>query len=339
MPDFLLRKNASLRELNTFGFDQTAEALLEVTEAEQLTDIYEDARLPRPFHVLGGGSNVLLTGPVLGTVLMNRIKGIELISEDDDIVRVRVGGGVVWHDWVLFAIAQGWCGVENLALIPGTVGAAPIQNIGAYGVEVKDVIDEVVAWHGALGKFIRLSALECRFGYRDSIFKQELKGEVFVTEVCFRLRKHAQLHTEYGAIREELQAMDAEPSVEQVAQAVIRIRRSKLPDPAQIGNAGSFFKNPVIDASLFESLLQRFSNMPSYAQPDGMVKLPAGWLIEHCGWKGFRDRDVGVHTRQALVLVNYGHATGAEIWNLSERIIASVQERFGIVLEREVQVW
>lgn len=339
MPDYSLQNNVSLRAYNTFGFDVTAEAILELNNAAQLAHISMDESLPRPFRVLGGGSNVLLSGPVTGTLLLNRIKGIEHISEDEDSVLLRVGAGEVWHEWVRYAIAKGYGGIENLALIPGTVGAAPIQNIGAYGVEVKSVIREVQAWHWGRQAFITLSADECRFGYRDSIFKQELKGQVVVTHVCFRLQKHAQLHTEYGAIREALQAMGAIPSVENVARAVIRIRQSKLPDPKQIGNAGSFFKNPVISRAAFEQLQSQHPDIPTYPLPDGQVKLPAGWLIEHCGWKGFREGDAGVHARQALVLVNYGHATGTAIWSLSERIIASVQEQFGITLEREVQVW
>lgn len=338
-PTFSLRRNASLRELNTFGLDCTAEALVELSNAAQLPVIAADTSLPRPFHVLGGGSNVLLTAPLRGTVLLNRIRGIEKISEDAESLSLRVGAGESWHELVQYAIGNALGGIENLALIPGTVGAAPIQNIGAYGVEVKDAISEVQAWHWERGEMISLRGDECRFGYRDSIFKQELKGKVVVTHVCFRLSKHPKLHTEYGAIRDELAIMGAEPSVQSIAQAVINIRRSKLPDPAQIGNAGSFFKNPTVSESDFEMLRTRFPLMPFYSLPDGNVKLPAGWLIEHCGWKGFREGDTGIHAKQALVLVNYGSATGEKVWALSERIIESVRAEFGISLEREVQVW
>lgn len=334
-----IQKDASLKPYNTFGFDYPAAALIPFHDPAELAAIAEDLSLPRPFHVLGGGSNVLLTGAVKGTVLLNRIPGIELIEEDEDSVVLRVGAGEVWHHFVEHVIAQGWGGVENLSLIPGTVGAAPIQNIGAYGVEVKDVIHSVEAWHWEQRNFIRIAAADCHFGYRDSIFKAALKDKAVVTRVNFRLSKKPVLHTEYGAIRDELQAMDVPASLANVAAAVVRIRRSKLPDPAQIGNAGSFFKNPVVPAALFEELRQRFPEMPSYTSPDGGRKLPAGWLIEHCGWKGFREGDAGVHARQALVLVNYGKAAGSDIKKLSERIMDSVAQEFGISLEREVQMW
>jgi UDP-N-acetylmuramate dehydrogenase len=339
MPANIFRSNASLKGLNTFGLDYPAEAIVEISDPAQLAALSADASLPRPFHILGGGSNVLLTAPVKGTVLLNRIGGIETISEDAESLTLRVGAGEVWHELVQYAISNGLGGIENLALIPGTVGAAPIQNIGAYGVEAKDVITGVQGWHWERGEMISLHGDECCFGYRDSIFKQELKGKVVITQVCFRLSKQPALHTEYGAIRDELQSMGAEPSVQSIAQAVINIRRSKLPDPAQIGNAGSFFKNPTISESDFASLRARFPLMPSYPLPDGQVKLPAGWLIEQCGWKGFREGEAGVHANQALVLVNYGRASGDEIWSLSERIVASVHAAFGIVLEREVHVW
>ena len=328
--------NAPLRMLNTFGFDVLADNLVELSNIAQFSAMDS---LPRPLRVLGGGSNVLLTSHVHGTVILNRLKGISIVDEDEADVWVRSGAGEVWHDLVLYAIGNGLGGIENLALIPGTVGASPIQNIGAYGVEVKDAITAVEAWDWKAGAIRTFTNEECRFGYRDSIFKHELKDRVVVTAVTFRLSKHPKLHTEYGAIREELAVIGAAPSVQSIAQAVINIRRSKLPDPAVIGNAGSFFKNPTITQSAFEDLHDAFPGMPCYPAGAGMVKVPAGWMIEHCGWKGYRDEDAGVHAKQALVLVNYGNAHGTQILQLSAAIMDSVQEKFGIMLEREVQVW
>ncbi len=328
--------DASLRALNTFGFDETADCLVALTDLAQLSQL--DA-LPGPLRILGGGSNVLLTGPVIGTVVLNRLTGISVLREDADHVWLRSGAGEVWHELVMYAIGKGLGGIENLALIPGTVGAAPIQNIGAYGVEVKDTITEVEAWDRELGVLRTFSAADCRFGYRDSAFKHEWKDRAIVTAVTFRLSKRPAFHTGYGAIREELAAMGAEPSTQAIAQAVIHIRRSKLPDPAEIGNAGSFFKNPTIPGDEFEPLVAKFPSLPSYPAGDGFVKIPAGWLIEQCGWKGFRNGDAGVHAKQALVLVNYGGAKGAEILALAKEVMASVRERFGIGLEPEVQVW
>lgn len=319
--------------------DVTAEAFVTIDNAAHLSILSADTTLPKPIHVLGGGSNVLLKAPVKGTVILNRIKGITVVQEDANHVWLRVGAGEVWHDLVLHAIGNSLGGIENLALIPGTVGAAPIQNIGAYGVEVKDTITEVEGWDCLEQRFTSFSNEDCRFGYRDSVFKGLFKGRIAITAVTFRLHKTPQLHTEYGAIRDELTAMGTTPSVQSIAQAVINIRRSKLPDPAEIGNAGSFFKNPTISASAYQALKEKHPMIPSYPAGPGMVKVPAGWLIESCGWKGKRQGDTGVHARQALVLVNYGRATGTEVWALSEAVLQSVKQTFGIELEREVQVW
>jgi UDP-N-acetylmuramate dehydrogenase len=240
----------------------------------------------------------------------------------------------------MYAIANDWAGVENLALIPGTVGAAPIQNIGAYGVEAKETIESVTAWHWEDKCFYTYSNFECTFGYRDSIFKHQLKDKVFITSVTFKLNKKPSFNTTYGAIEQELQKMGVtELSIRAIADAVIAIRTSKLPDPKQIGNAGSFFKNPTIPITQFNNLKQQHPNIPSYPVDAQTVKVPAGWLIEQCGWKGYRRGDTGVHEKQALVLVNYGHAVGSEVWQLSGDILQSVEDKFGIVLEREVQVW
>jgi UDP-N-acetylmuramate dehydrogenase len=246
----------------------------------------------------------------------------------------------VWHELVLYAIDNGWAGIENLALIPGTVGAAPIQNIGAYGVEAKETIDSVAGWHWDEQEFITYSNAACGFGYRDSIFKHELKDKLFISSVTFRLNKKASYNVSYGAIEQELEKNNvAELSIKAIADAVIAIRSSKLPEPKKTGNAGSFFKNPSITIAHFDMLKANYPNIPSYPLSDVMVKVPAGWLIEQCGWKGVKRGNAGVHEKQALVIANYGNATGAEIWTLSEEILQSVKERFGILLEREVQVW
>lgn len=332
-----IQDHVSLRVYNTFGIDVAAEHFAEIHNENELREV---VMLPYELHVLGGGSNILLSGRVGGCVLHNKIKGIAIWKEDDDHVWLDVGGGEIWHELVLYAIERGWGGIENLALIPGTVGAAPIQNIGAYGVEAKEVIEEVRFYDLKEKEIKTFSNSQCRFGYRDSIFKQELKGRVFITSVRIRLNKKPVFNTTYGAIEQELAVMGGqELSVKAIAQAVINIRSSKLPNPREIGNAGSFFKNPTIARGQYEVLLQQYANMPHYAVSETMVKVPAGWLIEQCGWKGYRKGDAGVHAKQALVLVNYGNASGDELWQLSGEIVSSVVERFGIELEREVQVW
>jgi UDP-N-acetylmuramate dehydrogenase len=283
-------------------------------------------------------------------VIRNEIKGIELVDEDEDYVYVTVGAGESWHGFVQYCLTRNWAGVENLSLIPGSVGAAPMQNIGAYGVEIKDVFHELTAWDLEEGKVYTFTLNDCRFGYRDSIFKGPYKGRFIILSVTFRLNKTPVFHTAYGAIREELERMGVqELSIQAISQAVVHIRTSKLPDPAQIGNAGSFFKNPTIPSMHFANLQTMFPGIVGYPEAstggaptagasDGTTKLAAGWLIEQCGWKGYRHGDAGVHTRQALVLVNYGHATGQELYDLSEEILRSVHEKFGVTLEREVNI-
>lgn len=332
-----LQHNISLLAHNTFGIDVPAEYFAEIHTDD---DVLELAALRRPLRILGGGSNILLTGPVKGIVVRNCLKGISLQKEDNQHVWLRVASGEVWHDLVLYSIEKGWGGLENLALIPGTVGAAPIQNIGAYGAEVKEVIEEVVFRHLDDDVTVTYTNDECLFGYRDSIFKRELKGRAFIKSVVLRLSKQPVYNTSYGAIEEELHRMGVTGlSVTHIAQAVINIRSSKLPDPKVTGNAGSFFKNPTISRVEYESLLTAHPDVPHFRAGDDKVKVPAAWLIEQCGWKGHRSGDAGVHDRQALVLVNRGKASGAELWRLSSAIVATVKERFGIELEREVQVW
>ncbi len=336
----LIRHNVSLQTLNSFGFAASADAFVSVTEPGQLSQLpYEDYN---NYLVLGGGSNVLFTGDVGGLVLHNCITGMEVIREDDRYVWIRCGAGVIWHDLVCWTLTQDLGGLENLSLIPGSAGAAPIQNIGAYGVELADICESVDCYFPGEGRFDTIAAADCRFGYRDSIFKQELKGKAIVTSIILRLDKPGrhELNTAYGAIREEL-ALEGigQPDIHAVSRAVIRIRRSKLPDPAVLGNAGSFFKNPVLSAAQWEALsaISEY-RIPHFPQPDGTVKVPAGWLIEQCGWKGRRSGHVGCHKDQALVLVHFGGGAGSELLALAGDIIGSVEERFGIRLYPEVNI-
>jgi UDP-N-acetylmuramate dehydrogenase len=279
---------------------------------------------------------VLFRGDFNGVVLLNEIKGVDLVDEDEDYVYVRAGAGENWNGLVQYAIGRDWAGLENLSLIPGNVGAAPMQNIGAYGVEIRDVFWELEAWNLAERRVQTFTPDDCAFGYRESVFKGRLKGQYVILNVVLRLRKEPIFHTSYGALREELG--NRELSIRAISEAVIRIRRSKLPDPAEIGNAGSFFKNPTIPAARFEELKGKFPEMVAYPAEGGNMKLAAGWLIEQCGWKGFRRGDAGVHARQALVLVNYGNARGEEIYALSEEVAQSVRLKFGVELEREVNI-
>lgn len=342
MPTFT--ENQSLKKYNTFGIDVKARWLASFATVEELGELVDWAGARRAL-VLGGGSNVLFTGNIDGVVLLNGIKGIELIHEDAAYVYVRAGAGENWHGFVEYCLGRDWAGVENLSLIPGSVGAAPMQNIGAYGVELQDVFYELEAWNLAERKLRVFTLSDCDFGYRESVFKGKYKGQFVILSVVLRLRKEPIFHTSYGAIREELERMGVrELTIQAISRAVIAIRRSKLPDPAEIGNAGSFFKNPTVPAERFAELKKRYPGIVGFpaealgGRPDGAVKLAAGWLIEQCGWKGFRRGDAGVHAQQALVLVNYGKASGAELFALSEEIHRSVREKFGVVLEREVNV-
>lgn len=332
-----LKQNISLKPYNTFGIDVPAEYFMEVHDIFALSEITE---LAQEKHILGGGSNILLTHPVSGLVLHNKLKGITIEKEDNEHVWLNVQAGEVWHDLVMYAINKGLGGIENLALIPGTVGASPMQNIGAYGVEVKDTIESVTFWYWKEKVFLTYSNRDCAFGYRDSIFKSQLKERAFITSVVYKLSKKPKYNISYGAVEQELESMGVrELSVKAIAYAVMNIRNSKLPDPKKIGNAGSFFKNPTITRRHFDMLLARYDSIPCYPVSDDKVKIPAGWLIEHCGWKGYKRGETGVHAKQALVLVNYGNAKGTDIWKLSSEIVKSVKEQFNIELEREVQVW
>lgn len=328
-----------LYPFNTFGMDVRARYFDILSKEEELLQLRSTPEFENGLLVLGGGSNILFTKTVNQWVVRNEIRGIEKIKEDESFVWLQAGAGEVWHGFVLYCVNKGLGGVENLSLIPGTVGASPIQNIGAYGVEVKDVIDSVRFFDLEQERFETFDATQCRFGYRDSIFKNELKGKIIITSVVFRLRKQPEFNTSYGNIREELDIMGVtELSVKSISDAVIRIRSSKLPDPKEIGNAGSFFKNPEVPESVYLNLKEKHPAIPGYKVQDDLIKIPAGWLIEQCGWKGFREHDYGVHRNQALVLVNYGRANGHDIKLLSERIMSSVAEQYGIALEREVQI-
>jgi UDP-N-acetylmuramate dehydrogenase len=331
-----IQKNISLLPYNSFHLDARADEFVSVTSVEDLQNVL-DKKEPR--LILGGGSNILLTRNQDGLVVKMDITGIDEVKEDNNHVYVRAGAGEVWHEFVEYTMKKNWGGLENLSLIPGNVGAAPIQNIGAYGVELKDIFYELEVYDREEKKVYSFGVNDCQFGYRDSIFKSAKKNRYIILNVTLVLDKNPELNTSYGAIREELRKMNvSSPRIQDVSQAVIRIRRSKLPDPAEIGNAGSFFKNPVVDHAVFLSLSNQYPDMPAYPHEDKSVKLAAGWLIEQCGWRSYRKGDAGVHAHQALVLVNYGKATGKEIFDLSEKIQKSVQKKFGVTLEREVNV-
>lgn len=334
-----IRTDVSLTRLNTFGVAARAARFLEIGSA---TDLQQHLPLETPpALILGGGSNILLTGDVPGLVLYNRILGIDVVESEESSVVVAAGSGENWHGFVQWCLQRDYGGLENLSLIPGTVGAAPIQNIGAYGVELQEVFVRLEALELATGRLHTFTAADCRFGYRDSVFKRELKGKFFITRVFLRLSRpsHHILRLDYGAVRSMLGDMGVkQPTIQDVSEAVIRIRTDKLPDPVSLGNAGSFFKNPVIDRAAFEALQRRFPDIVSYPAEEGAVKVPAGWLIERCGWKGRRFGRVGCYEKQALVLVNYGGATGAEVVALARRIAGSVEAAFGIRLEPEVNI-
>ena len=332
--------NINLVSYNTFGVTAFAKYFSRISTLEDLKEIIaQNKKLNEKLMILGGGSNVLFTQDPEMWVLKSELKGINKIDESEDFVWIEVFGGEDWHTFVMDTLSKGWYGLENLALIPGCVGASPIQNIGAYGVEVKDLISKVYAIDLKTGNELVFENEDCQFGYRNSIFKQELKGKLFIYKVVFKLKKSTVVNVSYRALKDELDKEDiSDPNPMDIANAVIKVRRSKLPDPAEIGNSGSFFKNPEISAESFQPLKKKYRDIPNYPAPDEKIKLAAGWLIEKAGWKGFREGDIGVHEKQALVLVNYGVGTGAEILDLSEKIILDVQTKFGITLVREVNI-
>ena len=333
-----IKENISLKPFNTFGIDAKARYFSTFSNDDELAELTSH-HSPLTKFILGGGSNILLTKDFDGLVLKNEVKGIELLHEDPEYVYVKAGAGENWHQLVLHCIQHGWGGVENLSLIPGNVGASPMQNIGAYGVELDDVFWSLEAFHLFDKKLYTFTKADCGFGYRDSVFKSKYKNEFAILSVTLQLKKHPVYHTSYGAINEELEKMGVkELSIQAISQAVINIRSSKLPDPKVIHNAGSFFKNPEIPIKKYEELKSKFPDIVSYPISKMTAKLAAGWMIEQCGWKGYRLGDAGVHAKQSLVLVNYGNATGKEIYDLSEQVLQSVNKKFGIVLEREVNI-
>ena len=329
--------NCSLLPYNTFGMYVKASRFVEYASVEELRGLWNAEReaVARALHI-GGGSNLLFASDYEGLILHSAIKGYTVVKETEEEVEVRVGAGEVWDDFVAYTVANGWYGAENLSLIPGEVGASAVQNIGAYGVEAKDLIVSVDTFGLETGEERRFMREECRYAYRESVFKQELKGKYAVTFVTYRLKKHPVFHLEYGNIRAELEKQGCQVDLENVRRIIIAIRQAKLPDPKVLGNAGSFFMNPVVPKMQFEALLAQYPDMPHYPVDDAHVKIPAGWMIDRCGWKGKRVGHAGVHEKQALVLVNCGGATGKEVMHLAEEIVASVRERFGVTIRPEV---
>ncbi|WP_316811215.1 UDP-N-acetylmuramate dehydrogenase [Pedobacter heparinus] len=335
----ILQENISLKPYNTFGVHVSSKYFAEIFSEADLKDLLEKGLTgQQALLILGGGSNLLFTKDFDGLVLKISIPGISSRVDNDHIL-VTAGAGVVWNDLVNYCVSKGFAGVENLSLIPGTVGASPIQNIGAYGVELKDVFHSCTAFEIATAKKRTFDFEDCGFGYRDSIFKNELKGRYIITSVCFRLSRQAELHTQYGAIQAELLSRNiSNPTISDISSVVSAIRVSKLPDPSTIGNAGSFFKNPVINKDQFKTVFEKFPDIVHYPAPGDQVKLAAGWLIEACGFKGKTVGQTGTWKNQALVLVNHGSATGQEVYAFSEEIINTVYAKFGVRLEREVNI-
>jgi len=334
-----IEQQVNLKPYNTFRVQAHARYFARISSHTDLFSLIsssvfkENKRL-----ILGGGSNCVFLHDYDGLIIKSEEKGIEVISENDNEVIVKIASGVVWHDFVTVSLANNWGGTENLSLIPGTVGAAPIQNIGAYGVEIKNLIEKVEGINLNTGEVLALNNANCKFSYRESIFKHELKEFFFISSVTLRLtKKKHKIHSSYGSLKEQLAQLNiTSPTIHDVSKAVIEIRQSKLPDPSIMGNAGSFFKNPIITNIQLESLKKSWPSIPFYPSENQTFKVPAGWFIENCGWKGKRIGNVGVHQHQALVIVNYNDATGEEIFRLSEQICHDVEEKFGVKLMREV---
>jgi UDP-N-acetylmuramate dehydrogenase len=332
-----MQENFSLSAYNTFGLDAKARYFESLNGVDQLNDLNSLPSFKSRRLILGGGSNILLTKDFDGIVLFNNLQGMNIVKEDESTIFLKVGAGEVWHELVLYAIANGFGGIENLSLIPGRVGASPMQNIGAYGVELKDVFYELEAWNIDKEQLETFNSDQCQFGYRESVFKNNYKDQYLILNVTFQLSKHPKINVSYGAIIDTLEEMSiSNPSIKEVSDAVIAIRSSKLPNPAEIGNAGSFFKNPVIGNTQVAQLKQTYPNMPSYQVDEDSTKVPAGWLIEQAGWKGKSFGKYGVHKNQALVLVNYGGAKGNDIKDLAYDIQKDIAAKFGIVIEPEV---
>ncbi|MBI3518440.1 MAG: UDP-N-acetylmuramate dehydrogenase [Bacteroidetes bacterium] len=335
-----ISSNISLKPYNTFGIDAFAKYFTTVQSPENILELLQSKEYQNNNRlILGGGSNMLLTKNVEALVIKNALKGIKIVKETNDTVFVKCAAGEVWHEFVMWCIDKNYGGLENLSLIPGCTGASPMQNIGAYGVEIKDTFYELEAIHATTGQLKTFSKSECEFGYRESVFKHHYKNQFIITSVTFQLSKHPAFHIEYGAIKQELEAMNiSELNIKAISQAVINIRSSKLPNPKEIGNAGSFFKNPEVSSAIYHHLKDEFPNLVAYPLENSNYKLAAGWLIEQSGLKGYRVGDAAVHKLQALVLVNYGNASGNEIYDLSTHVLQTVKAKFGVELEREVNI-
>lgn len=335
----MISENIQLKQYNTFGIEAKASRFAPFSSVSELKELLASKNNNETLMILGGGSNVLFTQDFNGLLLKNNILGFELNEVSEDAIFVTSGAGENWHSFVLKTIDAGLCGLENLSLIPGNVGASPMQNIGAYGREIKDVFHQLEAYHIATGKIHTFNNADCKFGYRESVFKNEFKGQYVILKVTYKLSRVCQLNTSYGAIEEELATMNiTHPTLKNVSDAVIAIRSSKLPNPVELGNAGSFFKNPVVSMDVLMKIQENFKDVPNYPVGNDQVKLAAGWLIEQAGWKGKVINNYGVHKKQALVLVNYGGATGNDVYALSTQIISDIKEKFGVELEREVNI-
>jgi len=335
-----ISRHVSLKNLNTFGIEVEAKAFATFENGTDLEEIFADESVNQlPHMILGGGSNLLFTKNYEGLILKNNVRGFACIGEDDNHYYVKAGAGENWHQFVVQCIEKNYAGLENLSLIPGNVGASPMQNIGAYGIEIKDIFESLEAYDLSNGKIVHFSAETCEFGYRESVFKRKFKNQFIILSVTFKLFKNPQINVSYGAIENELNQLGIKnPGIADVSQAVINIRNSKLPNPAVLGNAGSFFKNPVVSSDVLEKILSEYPDAPHYPAAGNEVKLAAGWLIEKAGWKGKRVGNCGMHEKQALVLVNYGGATGGEIYDLSTMVLESIKSQFGVELEREVNI-
>ena len=336
-----ITQDQNLLSFNTFGFEVSASEYFAVQTIADLHELHQNQQLKKSnLGILGGGSNITFTGNFDGLLLHNQIKGRHIVQETDSEILIELGGGENWHEAVLYTLANQWGGMENLSLIPGTVGASPIQNIGAYGVEIKDIFHSLTAFHLDSGELHTFNHADCKFGYRDSVFKNEKKGQYFITSVRFTLSKKPIIKTQYGDIQATLESWGIEtPTIHDISKAVVFIRQSKLPNPAEIGNCGSFFKNPVVNSNIIPALIAKHPDLKTFPAGDGLTKVPAGWLIEKAGWKGYRRGPIGVHAKQALVLVNYGGGSGKEIIQLARDIQNDVFSQFGIQLEMEVNAW
>lgn len=335
-----ITENAALKHLNTFGIEAFSKWYAEVNSVNDIQELILHPVFKKSEKlILGGGSNLLFTKNFDGIVVKNNLKGISVVKETELDVLVKAAGGEVWHEFVMWCIAKNFAGLENLSLIPGCVGASPMQNIGAYGVEIKDVFESLEAVNLADGKLDIFNKAACKFGYRESVFKHELKNKYIIVSVTFKLSKDPKINTSYGAINTELQSLGiTKPGIKDVSQAVINIRSSKLPDPKVTGNAGSFFKNPEVTKEMYATVKEKFPDLVAYELENGNYKLAAGWLIEQSGLKGHKQGNAAVHDKQALVLVNKGGATGNDVYSLSEYVLQTVFAKFGVKLEREVNI-